>query len=165
MRRDQALRFFSSWDERNTAMMACAEFAPRPSREGCRYCPTGEKAPPFDPPILLSFFVRLRSILLRTAPIPAASSRCATAIVTGEPMSRCVSSTAAETASPFRFGHLFFAPNDGVVRFRLRHALAGRSARPPPASGCAGTGLTATSGPHRFQRMFIPKSSRSTSND
>ena len=101
MRRDQALRFFSSWDERNTAMMACAEFARRPSREGCRYCPTGEKAPPFDPPILLSFFVRLRSILLRTAPIPAASSRCATAIVTGEPMSRCVSSTAAETASPF----------------------------------------------------------------
>ena len=100
MRRDQALRFFSSWDERNAAMMACAEFAPRPSREGCRYCPTGEKAPPFDPPILLPFFVRLRSILLRTAPIPAASSRCAIAMVTGEPMSRCVSSTAAWGAGP-----------------------------------------------------------------
>ena len=69
---DQALRFFSSWDERNAAMMACAEFAPRPSREGCR-----------DPPILLPFFVRLRSILLWTAPIPAASSRCATAMVLG----------------------------------------------------------------------------------
>jgi hypothetical protein len=38
VRRDQALRFFSSWDERNAAMMVCAEFAPRPSREGCRYC-------------------------------------------------------------------------------------------------------------------------------
>ena len=43
MRRDQALRFFKNWDERNRKMMECTDFAPRPSREACKWCPYGPK--------------------------------------------------------------------------------------------------------------------------
>jgi hypothetical protein len=43
MRRDQALRFFKNWDTRNTTMMSCGEFTPRPNREACKWCPYGPK--------------------------------------------------------------------------------------------------------------------------
>ncbi|MGH9890844.1 MAG: RecB family exonuclease [bacterium] len=43
MRRDQALRFFASWDTRNQALMACDDFQPRPSKDACRWCPYSKK--------------------------------------------------------------------------------------------------------------------------
>lgn len=37
--RDQALRFFKNWNDRNTRMMEADKFPPNPNRENCRYCP------------------------------------------------------------------------------------------------------------------------------
>ena len=43
MTRSQALRFFRGWDDRNSMMLACVNFEPKPSKLACRWCPYSKK--------------------------------------------------------------------------------------------------------------------------